>query len=127
MPFAAAVLLVSLGSDYNIFGVGRVWHEARRMPMREAVITSFPETSSAITTAGLTLAVSFGMLATIPLSPFRELGFAMAVGILLDAFVVRTLLVPCMLTLLGATARWPAKPPPGGPSVDLAPAGRAAA
>ncbi|MEO6791675.1 MAG: MMPL family transporter [Ornithinibacter sp.] len=127
VPFAAAVLLVSLGSDYNIFGVGRVWHEARRMPMREAVITSFPETSSAITTAGLTLAVSFGMLATIPLSPFRELGFAMAVGILLDAFVVRTLLVPCMLTLLGATARWPAKPPPGGPSVDLAPAGRAAA
>lgn len=128
VPFAAAVLLVSLGSDYNIFGVGRVWDEARRMPMREAVITAFPETSSAITTAGITLAVSFGMLATIPLSPFRELGFAMAVGILLDAFVVRTLLVPCLLTLLGARARWPARAPdtitPAGPEpVGAGPAG----
>lgn len=117
VPFAAAVLLVSLGSDYNIFGVGRVWDEARRMPMREAVITAFPETSSAITTAGITLAVSFGMLATIPLSPFRELGFAMAVGILLDAFVVRTLLVPCLLTLLGSRARWPAKGPADAPVI----------
>ena len=53
-----------------------------------------------------------------------EIIFDLGLG---DAFVVRTLLVPCMLTLLGATARWPAKPPPGGPSVDLAPAGRAAA
>lgn len=130
VPFAAAVLLVSLGSDYNIFGVGRVWDEAQRMPMRQAVITAFPETSSAISTAGITLAVSFGMLATIPLSPFRQLGFAMAVGILIDAFLVRTLLVPCLLTLLGARARWPARPPadvasgPGHPAATLAtPAG----
>lgn len=107
VPFAAAVLLVSLGSDYNIFGVGRVWDEARQMPVREAVIKAFPETSSAITTAGLTLAVSFGMLAIIPLSPFRELGFAMAVGILLDAFLVRSILVPCLLSLLGRWSRWP--------------------
>lgn len=123
VPFAAAVLLVSLGSDYNIFGVGRVWDEARRMPMREAVITAFPETSSAITTAGITLAVSFGMLAIIPLSPFRELGFSMAVGILLDAFVVRTLLVPCLLTLLGSKARWPMRGPAVTAPRDDAPAG----
>ncbi len=127
VPFGAAVLLVSLGSDYNIFGVGRVWEEARRMPVRDAVIAAFPETSAAITTAGLTLAVSFGLLATIPLSPFRELGFAMAVGILLDAFVVRTLLVPCLLTLLGPWGRWPLKPPAappttGGGSGEPAPA-----
>ena len=109
VPFAAAVLLVSLGSDYNIFGVGRVWDEASRRPIRDAVVRAFPETSSAITTAGITLAASFGMLATIPLTPFRELGFVMVVGILMDAFVVRTLLVPCLLTLLGRYARWPAK------------------
>ncbi len=123
VPFAAAVLLVSLGSDYNIFGVGRVWDEAQRMPIREAVIKAFPETSSAITTAGITLAVSFGMLAIIPLSPFRELGFAMAVGILLDAFVVRTLLVPCLLTLLGSKARWPARNPADATPADATPPG----
>ncbi len=109
VPFAAAVLLVSLGSDYNIFGVGRVWDEAARRPIRDAVVRAFPETSSAITTAGITLAASFGMLAVIPLSPFRELGFVMVVGILMDAFVVRTLLVPCLLTVLGRHARWPAR------------------
>ncbi|NHA69628.1 MMPL family transporter [Phycicoccus flavus] len=122
VPFAAAVLLVSLGSDYNIFGVGRVWDEAERMPMREAVIRAFPETSSAITTAGITLAVSFGMLAIIPLAPFRELGFVMVVGILIDAFVVRTLLVPCLLTLLGKTARWPAKGADDASTATTAPA-----
>ncbi len=107
VPFAAAVLLVSLGSDYNIFGVGRVWEEARTLPLREAVIKAVPESSRAITSAGLTLAVSFGMLAIIPLSPFRELGFAMACGILIDAFLVRSLLVPALLVLVGPASGWP--------------------
>ena len=107
VPFAAAVLLVSLGSDYNIFGVGRVWDEARHLPLREAVLKAVPESSRAITAAGVTLAVSFGMLAIIPLTPFRELGFAMAVGILIDAFVVRSLLVPAMLVLVGPVSGWP--------------------
>ncbi|OFE15036.1 hypothetical protein BA895_07845 [Humibacillus sp. DSM 29435] len=107
VPFAAAVLLVSLGSDYNIFGVGRVWEEARTLPLREAVIKAVPESSRAITSAGLTLAVSFGMLAIIPLSPFRELGFAMACGILIDAFLVRSLLVPALLVLVGPVSGWP--------------------
>ncbi|GAA5029563.1 MMPL family transporter [Terrabacter aeriphilus] len=107
VPFAAAVLLVSLGSDYNIFGVGRVWEEARHLPLREAVLKAVPESSRAITSAGVTLAVSFGMLALIPLTPFRELAFAMAVGILIDAFVVRSLLVPAMLVLVGPFSGWP--------------------
>ena len=107
VPFAAAVLLVSLGSDYNIFGVGRVWEEARTLPLREAVIKAVPESSRAITSAGLTLAVSFGMLAIIPLSPFRELGFTMACGILIDAFLVRSLLVPALLVLVGPASGWP--------------------
>jgi RND superfamily putative drug exporter len=107
VPFAAAVLLVSLGSDYNIFGVGRVWEEARHLPLREAVLKAVPESSRAITSAGMTLAVSFGMLAIIPMTPFRELGFAMAVGILIDAFVVRSLLVPALLVLIGPASGWP--------------------
>jgi len=109
VPFAAAVLLVALGSDYNIFGVGHVWDEARRMPLRAAIHTAVPETTRAITTAGVVLAVSFGMLAIIPLAPFRELAFAMSVGILIDVLVVRSLLVPCLLTLVGPASAWPSR------------------
>lgn len=114
VPFAVAVLLVSLGSDYNIVGVGNVWEHARVLPLREAITTAVPESARAVTAAGLTLAVSFGMLATIPLSPFRELAFAMTVGILIDAFVVRTLLMPSLLVLVGPMSGWP------GPNLRLA-------
>ncbi len=107
VPFAAAVLLVSLGSDYNIFGVGRIWEEARHLPLREAVAKAVPESNRAITSAGLTLAVSFGMLALIPLTPFRELAFAMTCGILIDAFLVRSLLVPSLLIIIGPVSGWP--------------------
>ncbi len=109
VPFAAAVLLVSLGSDYNIFGVGRVWELARTTSLRQAIAVAMPETSRAITTAGLALAVSFGMLAVIPVTSFRELAFAMGIGILIDAFVVRSVMVPAMLTLLGLSSAWPNK------------------
>ncbi|MDQ1715548.1 MAG: putative drug exporter of the superfamily [Frankiaceae bacterium] len=107
VPFAAAVLLVSLGSDYNIFAVGHVWTLARRMPLAEAIRRSTPRSTRAITSAGLVLAASFGLLALVPLVPFRELAFAMATGILLDVFLVRSVLVPSLLTLLGTASGWP--------------------
>ncbi|MDO5629878.1 MAG: MMPL family transporter, partial [Mobilicoccus sp.] len=107
VPFAAAVLLVALGSDYNIFGIGRAWDEARHRPIPEAMAIAMPETSKAITTAGVVLAASFAMLATIPLTAFRELAFTMAVGIMLDVFVVRTFMVPSLLTLVGDKSAWP--------------------
>jgi len=109
VPFAAAVLLVALGSDYNIFGVGHIWQAARRLPLREAIVTAVPQTTRAITAAGIALAVSFGMLALVPLRPFRELAFAMFVGILLDAVVVRSLLVPTLLVLVGRRSSWPSR------------------
>jgi len=107
VPFAAAVLLVSLGSDYNIFGVGHIWSEAQRRPLRDALIVGLPQTTRAITAAGITLAVSFGLLALVPLAPFRELAFAMFVGIMLDAVVVRSFLVPALLVLVGRRSGWP--------------------
>jgi len=107
VPFAAAVLLVALGSDYNIFGVGHVWEEAGHMPLKDAIVKAVPETTRAIMAAGITLAVSFGMLAVIPLRPFRELAFAMSVGILIDVLVVRSLLVPSLLTVVGPASGWP--------------------
>ncbi len=109
VPFAAAVLLVALGSDYNIFGVGHIWQAAKRLPLRAAIITAVPQTTRAITAAGITLAASFGMLGLVPLRPFRELAFAMFVGILLDAVVVRSLLVPTLLVLVGRRSSWPSR------------------
>ncbi len=107
VPFAAAVLLVALGSDYNIFGVGHVWEKAHQLPLRQAIIVAVPETTRAITVAGVILALSFGMLALVPLRPLREFAFAMFVGILLDAFLVRSLLVPGLLSLVGRFSGWP--------------------
>jgi RND superfamily putative drug exporter len=107
VPFAAAVLLVALGSDYNIFAVGHVWHLARDRPVREAIRVATPQSTRAIVAAGLALATSFGLLALVPLRPFRELAFALAVGIALDVLVVRSLLVPSLLTLFGRTSGWP--------------------
>ncbi len=107
VPFAAAVLLVSLGSDYNIFGVGPAWKEARARPLREALAITLPQSARAIRTAAFTLAVSFGLLALVPLRPFHELAFALSVGILIDAFVVRSLVAPALLTVLGTASEWP--------------------
>jgi putative drug exporter of the RND superfamily len=107
VPFAASVLLVSLGSDYNIFVVGRVWEEARRRPLRDAIATATPRASKTITVAGLALAASFAALAIVPLRAFRELAFALALGVLIDAFLVRSALVPALISLFGDLSWWP--------------------
>lgn len=109
VPFAAAVLLLAFGSDYNIFGVGQVWAEARRRTISDAIKAAMPQSTSAITTAGVALAASFGLLAIIPLAPFRQLAFVMSAGILLDVLVVRMLLLPALLTLVGPAGAWPSK------------------
>ena len=118
VPFAAAVLLLSLGSDYNIYGVGHVWSRAQHTTLRKALAERVPETSGAITAAGITLAASFGMLAIVPLRQFRELAFVMGFGVLLDALVVRSILVPAVLTLLGRLSAWPRRLP-GTPAPSL--------
>jgi RND superfamily putative drug exporter len=109
VPLAAGVLLVALGSDYNLFAVGHIWEEARRLPLRDAMLAALPRSSAAITTAGIALAASLGTLALVPLRQFQELAFALVVGILIDALVVRTLLVPSLLTLFGRASGWPGR------------------
>lgn len=103
----AAVMLVALGSDYNVFLTGRIWQEARKRPLREAVAVGGSRAASAITGAGIVLALSFELLALVPIRPFRELAFAMSCGLLIDAFVVRTLFVPALITLVGPVSVWP--------------------
>jgi putative drug exporter of the RND superfamily len=108
VPFAAGVLLVALGSDYNVFVVGRIWEEAKVRPVRDAVAVAAPQASRAITTAGVALAASFAALAVIPLEQFRQLAIAMALGVVLDAIAVRSLLVPALVALFGRLGMWPA-------------------
>jgi RND superfamily putative drug exporter len=112
VPFVVAVLLISLGSDYNVFVVGRIWEEARRRPLRQAVAAAAPRASRAITVAGLALAAGFALLALVPLAQFREIALAMALGVVLDTFVVRSLLVPALVVLFGRVGSWPGRTTP---------------
>ena len=109
VPFAAAVLLVALGSDYNVYVVGQVWEVASRRPLRDAIATAVPRASRTISVAGIALALSFALLAIVPLRAFRELAFTLCVGVLLDAFVVRSLLVPALIALFGNASWWPGR------------------
>ncbi len=125
VPLTIAVLLLSMGSDYNIFLVGRIWHEARVRPLREAIVVAGGRSTRAITTAGVVLAGSFAAAALIPLDSFRELAFGMAVGLLIDALVVRALLVPALISLVGPVSVWPSRRPRT-EATDAAPAGEPA-
>jgi len=109
VPFATGVLLVSLGSDYNVYVVGRIWQEAERMPLREAIAYAAPRASKAIGVAGIALAASFAMLAVVPIDGFREFAFMMAVGILLETFLVRSALIPALISLFGYSSFWPGR------------------
>ncbi|MDP8968897.1 MAG: MMPL family transporter, partial [Actinomycetota bacterium] len=109
VPITAGVLLVALGSDYNILIVGRVWDEAQRRPLREATIVAGAGAARAISAAGIILAVSFAGLALVPLVAFQQLAFVMATGLLIDAFLVRTVLVPAAIGLAGYRSEWPGR------------------
>jgi len=105
VPIVAGVLLVALGSDYNIFLAGRIWAEAAHRPLEEAIVVGGAGASRAISAAGVILAASFAAIALVPVRAFQELGFVLAAGLLIDAFLVRTLLAPAVI------ARY--APPPG--------------
>ena len=109
VPFAAGVLLISLGSDYNVYVVGRIWLELRNRPMREAIAVAVPRASKAISVAGIALALSFAVLAVVPLDAFREFAFMMSVGVLIETFLVRSLLIPSLISVFGRTSTWPGR------------------
>jgi RND superfamily putative drug exporter len=107
VPLAAGVLLLSLGTDYNLFVVGRIWQESEEADMGRAIRHAVPRASRAISIAGVAFACSFATLAIVPLAPFREMAFTVGVGVLLDTFVVRTVLLPSMLAAFGRRSWWP--------------------
>jgi RND superfamily putative drug exporter len=108
-PFATAVLLLALGSDYNVFAVGSIWEAAGRMSLSRAIAVAMPSTARAIGAAGVILATTFAMVAIIPLQTFRQVAFTMAVGLLIDTFLIRPVVTPAVLTLLGPAASWPSR------------------
>ena len=107
VPFATAVLLLALGSDYLVFAVGSIWEAAGRMSLSRAIAVAMPSTARAIGAAGVILATTFAMVAIIPLQTFRQVAFTMAVGLLIDTFLIRPVLTPAVLTLMGRAASWP--------------------
>ena len=99
LPFLMFIFLLALGEDYNILVMTRIREEARRLPLRQAVVRAVGATGPTVTSAGLVLAGSFVVLGVVggrgaTGTSIQEIGFGLAVGILLDTFVVRTVLVP---------------------------------
>ena len=108
-PLFAFIFLVALGIDYNIFLMTRVREESIKLGTREGVIRGLTVTGGVITSAGIVLAATFAVLGVLPLVFLAELGFAVGFGVLLDTIVVRSLLVPSIVRIMGKKIWWPSK------------------
>ncbi|MBQ1090852.1 MMPL family transporter [Streptomyces sp. B93] len=106
-PLFVFVFLVALGIDYNIFLTTRIREEAARQGTRAGVVTGLAATGAVITSAGLVLAGTFAALGTLPMVAFAEIGFAVALGVLLDTFIVRSVLVTSLFLDVGEKVWWP--------------------
>ena len=107
LPLFAFIFLVALGIDYNIFLMTRVREETITHGTREGMLRGLAVTGTVITSAGIVLAGTFSALAILPLVTLTEIGFTIALGVLLDTFVVRTLLVPALVLEIGDRVWWP--------------------
>jgi putative drug exporter of the RND superfamily len=107
LPTYAFIFLVALGIDYTIFLMSRVREEARHHGTREGALRALAATGAVITSAGIILAGTFSVLMTLPVTFIFHLGFMVAVGVLLDTFVVRTIMVPAILEVVGDRIWWP--------------------
>jgi RND superfamily putative drug exporter len=114
LPFLMFIFLLALGEDYNILVMTRIREEARALPLREAVVKAIARTGPTVTSAGIILGGTFAVFAIVGGggsggSQLRAIGFGLAFGILMDTFLVRTLLVPSTVMLLGRANWWPSR------------------
>jgi putative drug exporter of the RND superfamily len=109
LPLFAFVFLVALGVDYNIFLLARAREETIKHGTRDGILRALAVTGGVITSAGIVLAGTFSVLAVLPLVFLTEIGFVVAFGVLLDTFLVRSVLVPALVLLIGPKVWWPSR------------------
>jgi RND superfamily putative drug exporter len=107
LPLFVFVFLVALGIDYNIFLMTRIREESIRSGTHRGALNGLAATGGVITSAGLVLAGTFAVLGTLPLVEFTEIGFAVALGVLLDTIIVRSVLVTALTLDIGRHMWWP--------------------
>ncbi len=118
LPLFAFVFLVALGVDYNIFLIARAREETEKHGSEQGILRALAVTGGVISSAGIVLAGTFSVLAVLPLTFLTELGFVVAFGVLLDTFLVRSVLVPAIALTIGDKFWWPSalsKPGARGP------------
>jgi putative drug exporter of the RND superfamily len=123
-PLFAFVFLVALGIDYNIFLMTRVREESLKIGTRQGTLVALAVTGGVITSAGIVLAATFSALAVIPIVFLAQIGVAVALGVLIDTFIVRSILVPALVYKIGPAVWWPsalAKQPEPEPERELQP------
>ena len=103
VPYFLFVLLIAVGVDYNVFLMARLNEESQKRGLRDGIIRAIGQTGGLISSAAMITASSFASFLFSPLGSLRQLGFALVVGILIDAILVRPLLVPCGHWLLKRT------------------------
>ncbi len=109
LPLFAFIFLVALGVDYNIFLMDRVREEAAHIGTKRGALRALVVTGPVITSAGLILAGTFAVLAMLPIDVLLMIGFVVSVGVLVDTFIVRSMLVPAIITVVGDKSWWPSK------------------
>lgn len=109
IPLYTFIFLVALGVDYTIMLISRIREEKKTQPLRDAVREGVAKTGSVISSAGLILAATFAVLISQPVMELRAFGFAVTIGILLDTFLVRPIVIPAIITILGKYSFWPKK------------------
>lgn len=109
LPLFAFIFLVALGVDYNIFLMARVREETIKSGTRDGMLRGLAVTGGVITSAGIVLAGTFAILGVLPLTFLTEIGFVIAFGVLLDTFIVRSILVPALVFDIGPKVWWPSR------------------
>ena len=109
LPMYIFIFLVALGVDYNIFMSARIREEARQTGTRPGILRGLGVTGGVITAAGIVMAGTFAALAQLPDVSVAEVGIAVALGVLLDTLLVRTVLVPASLLIIGERVWWPTR------------------